>query len=104
MTVDISQRGFKQRVNIAILCILYIVFLFTTALWALEVAQLMGLDGILLYPNDLSTDAKFKSFYALIARETKITGVLFECQVSANFTHKMCSGSNVHSHASDDRR
>lgn len=41
----------------------------------------MGLDGILLYPNDLSTDAKFNLFYALVARETKITGVLFECQV-----------------------
>jgi len=34
-----------------------------------------------LHPNDLSTDAKFKVFYSLIARESKITGVLFKSQM-----------------------
>lgn len=76
-----SQRGLTNKSTLAILIILYLLFFFSSALWALEVAQLIGLDGILLHPNDLSTDAKFNIFYDLIARETKITGVLFECQV-----------------------
>ncbi|KAJ7833583.1 hypothetical protein B0H14DRAFT_1164287 [Mycena olivaceomarginata] len=41
----------------------------------------LGLVDLLLYPNDLSTDNKFARLYAMIARETSITGVLFECQV-----------------------
>lgn len=61
--------------------VLYLVFGLTTALWALEVTQLFGLVGILLYPNDLPDDAKFKSLYAFIARITSVTAVLFETQV-----------------------
>ena len=64
-----------------ILVILYVVFCISSALWALEVAQLFGLVELLLSPDGLSTDALFNRFYDLIARETKITGVLFEFQV-----------------------
>lgn len=77
-----SQRGLNAHSNLLILSVLYMVFFCTSALLALEVAQLAGLVEMLLQPNDSSTEAKFNTFYALIARETKITGVLFECQVS----------------------
>ncbi|KAJ7436262.1 hypothetical protein B0H11DRAFT_1936851 [Mycena galericulata] len=80
-TRGLWQRGFKNRSTLIILCVLYTVFLLSSALWALEIAQLFGLVGLLLYPNDLSTDNKFAQFYALVARETSITGVLFECQM-----------------------
>lgn len=65
--------------------VLYLVFLVSTALWALELAQLVGLDEILLSPDGLETEGLFNRFYALVARETKITGVLFECQVTILF-------------------
>lgn len=61
---------------------LYVLFLITTSLWALEVAQLMGLDDILLSPDGLDTNSLFSRFYGLLARETKVTGVLFAFQVS----------------------
>ena len=64
-----------------ILFILYVVFCISSALWALEVAQLLGLVDLLLSPDGSSTDELFNRFYDLIARETKITGVLFEIQV-----------------------
>lgn len=68
-----------------VLLVLYLVFLISTALWALELAQLVGLDEILLSPDGLDADGLFNRFYALVARETKITGVLFECQVIMPF-------------------
>ncbi|KAJ6626259.1 hypothetical protein B0H10DRAFT_548388 [Mycena sp. CBHHK59/15] len=80
-TRGLCQRGFKNGAGVIILLVLYAVFLLSSALWALEIAQLIGLVDLLLYPNDLSTDSKFESFYALIARETSITGILFECQM-----------------------
>ncbi|KAJ7840785.1 hypothetical protein B0H13DRAFT_2287012 [Mycena leptocephala] len=80
-TRGLWQRGFKNRSGLIILFVLYTVFLLSSALWALEIAQLFGLVDLLLYPNDLSTDNKFARLYALIARETSITGVLFECQM-----------------------
>ncbi|KAJ7719832.1 hypothetical protein B0H16DRAFT_1554042 [Mycena metata] len=80
-TRGIWQRGFKNRSGLIILFVLYTVFFLSSALLALEIAQLFGLVDLLLYPNDLSTDAKFARLYALIARETSITGVLFECQM-----------------------
>ncbi|KAJ7480638.1 hypothetical protein FB451DRAFT_1238109 [Mycena latifolia] len=80
-TRGLWQRGFKNHSGIIILFVLYTVFLLSSALWALEIAQLFGLVDLLLYPNDLSTDNKFARLYALIARETSITGVLFECQM-----------------------
>lgn len=64
-------------------------FFCTTALLALEIAQLAGLIDLILNANDKSTDAKFKILYALIARETKITGVLFECQVSQKYSNML---------------
>lgn len=82
ITLDASQRGLRSRVNMTILFILHALFCLTSALWALEVAQLIGLDQLLLNPKDSSTDEKFNVFYALIARETKITSVLFKSQVS----------------------
>lgn len=72
--------------NAIILIVLYVVFCLSTALWALEVAQLMGLVDMLLSPDGLSTDALFNRFYDLIAGETKVTGVLFESQVSCFFS------------------
>ncbi|KAJ6472506.1 hypothetical protein C8R45DRAFT_1164217 [Mycena sanguinolenta] len=80
-TRGLWQRGFKNRSGLVILSVLYTVFLLSSALLALEIAQLFGLVDLLLYPNDLSTDDKFARLYALIARETSITGVLFECQM-----------------------
>ncbi|KAF8156483.1 hypothetical protein K438DRAFT_1942796, partial [Mycena galopus ATCC 62051] len=80
-TRGLWQRGFKNRSGLIILSVLYMVFLLSSVLWALEIAQLFGLVDLLLYPNDLSTDNKFALFYALVARETSITGVLFECQM-----------------------
>lgn len=79
------QRGLKNRANALILIILYLVFLVSTTLWGLELAQLIGLDEILLSPSGLDTDGLFNRFYDLVARETKITGVLFECQVCRSF-------------------
>ncbi|GLB38063.1 hypothetical protein LshimejAT787_0411140 [Lyophyllum shimeji] len=81
VTRGLFQRGISHPANALITLILYAVFVITAALWALEVAQLMGLVSLLLHPNDLSTDAKFTVFYNLIARETKLTGVLFKCQM-----------------------
>ncbi|KAJ7786749.1 hypothetical protein B0H14DRAFT_3583119 [Mycena olivaceomarginata] len=80
-TRGLWQRGFKNHSSLIILFVLYTVFLLSSALWALEIAQLSGLVDLLLYPNDLSTDNKFARLYAMIARETSITGVLFECQM-----------------------
>ncbi|KAG7093443.1 hypothetical protein E1B28_007121 [Marasmius oreades] len=74
-------RGLKNRANLLILLILYVLFFITSALWALEVAQLVGLVELFLDPKDLSTDGQFNVFYALVAKETKITSVLFECQM-----------------------
>ncbi|KAF8058536.1 hypothetical protein FPV67DRAFT_1428300 [Lyophyllum atratum] len=81
VTRGLCQRGLRHPANAMIMLILYTVFFITSALWALEVAQLMGLVSLLLHPNNLSTDAKFNTLYNLIARETKITGVLFKCQM-----------------------
>ena len=64
-----------------VLVVLYAVFLLTTSLWGLEVAQLMGLDEFLLSPDGLDPNSLFNRFYDLVARETKVTGVLFEAQV-----------------------
>lgn len=75
------QGRLRNRANAFILLILYSIFFVSTALWALELAQLVGLDEILLSSNGLNTDGLFDRFYTLVARETKITGVLFECQV-----------------------
>ena len=68
--------------NALILIVLYTVFCLSTALWALEVAQLAGLLDMLLSPNHGPADALFNRFYDLIAGETRVTGVLFETQVS----------------------
>ncbi|KAI0314350.1 hypothetical protein OF83DRAFT_1063979 [Amylostereum chailletii] len=80
-TRGLFQRGMKNRANAIILFVLYLLFFLSTSLWALELAQLIGLDEILLSSDGLSTDPLFNRFYALVARETKITGVLFECQM-----------------------
>ena len=76
------QRGFAIRSNAIILALLYGVFFISSALWALEVAQLFGLVELLLSPDGLSSDELFNRFYALVARETRITGILFNFQVS----------------------
>ncbi|KAJ3994366.1 hypothetical protein F5050DRAFT_1575759 [Lentinula boryana] len=80
-TRGLWQRGLKNQANVTILLILYLLFFITSTLWSLEVAQLMGLVELLLDPQDLSTDGQFNVFYALIARETKLTSVLFESQM-----------------------
>ncbi|KAJ3756493.1 hypothetical protein EV360DRAFT_47882 [Lentinula raphanica] len=80
-TRGLWQRGLKNQANVTILFILYLLFCITSALWALEVAQLIGLVELLLDPQDLSTDGQFNVFYALVARETKLTSVLFESQM-----------------------
>ncbi|KAJ4463676.1 hypothetical protein C8J55DRAFT_531428 [Lentinula edodes] len=80
-TRGLWQRGLKKHANIIILLVLYVLFFITSTLWSLEVAQLMGLVELLLDPRDLSTDGQFNVFYALIARETKLTSVLFESQM-----------------------
>ena len=72
----------KNPYNALILAVLYVVFCLSSALWALEVAQLIGLVDLLLYPDGLSTDALFNRFYDLIASETRVTGILFQTQVS----------------------
>jgi hypothetical protein len=65
--------------------LLYVIFLVASALWALELAQLLGLNEVaLLAPHGLSGDALFDRFYGLVASETKVTGVLFQCQVGAD--------------------
>ena len=84
------QRGLRAPPNAIILIVLYVVFCLSTALWALEVAQLIGLVDLLLSPDGLSTDGLFNRFYDLIARETKVTGVLFESQASAIFARSCC--------------
>lgn len=73
----------KHSANALILAILYLVFFLTSGLLALEIGQLFGLTQILLSSDGLDGDTLFDRFYNLIARETKITGVLFEIQVSA---------------------
>lgn len=88
------QRGLKRRSNALILAVLYVVFLLTTALWGLEVAQLFGLVDLLLSPRGLSDDALFYRFYDLIARETKVTGILFLCQVRSP-VHHACEARSV---------
>ncbi|ESK91856.1 hypothetical protein Moror_10508 [Moniliophthora roreri MCA 2997] len=80
-TRGLWQRGLKNHANAVIFTILYVLLFITSALWSLEVAQLIGLVELLLDPKDLSTDSQFNIFYALVARETKITSVLFECQM-----------------------
>jgi len=82
-TRGLWQRGLRVPSNAGILVVLYIVFCLSTALWALEVAQLIGLVDMLLSPDALSPDALFNRFYNLIAGETKVTGVLFESQMIA---------------------
>ncbi|KAI0698352.1 hypothetical protein BC835DRAFT_1269111 [Cytidiella melzeri] len=80
-TNALAQRGLKNQANMTILLSLWFLFLISTALWGLEIAQLIGLNQILVAPNGLSPDSLFNRFYDLVARETKITGVLFECQM-----------------------
>ena len=63
---------------------LYVVFCLSSALWALEVAQLIGLVDLLLSPDGLPTDALFNRFYDLIASETRVTSILFQAQVSVS--------------------
>ncbi|KIK51003.1 hypothetical protein GYMLUDRAFT_89171 [Collybiopsis luxurians FD-317 M1] len=87
-------RGLNKYANIVILFILYVLFLITSALWALEVAQLMGLVDLLLKPKDLSTTGQFNIFYALIARETKVTSVLFEIQTANGINTTMLVGTD----------
>lgn len=79
----LRQRGLRNKSNVLILAILYLLFFMSTALWGLELAQLAGLNQILLLDHlgNLSTDEMFNRFYDLVARETKITGVLFQSQV-----------------------
>ena len=71
----------KDRPSLYIFACLWLLFLLTTALWSLELAQLIGLDEILLSPDGLGPDALFNRFYNLVARESKITGVLFQSQM-----------------------
>ncbi|KAI0342962.1 hypothetical protein BDW22DRAFT_1219304 [Trametopsis cervina] len=80
-THALAQRGLKIRANAIILFFLWFLFLMSTSLWGLELAQLVGLNQILLKPSGLDPNSLFNRFYDLIARETKITGVLFECQM-----------------------
>ena len=77
-----SQRGLKHPSNLIILSVLCLLFLITTSLWALELAQLIGLDELLLSSNLLDANSLFNRFYILVARETKVTGILFEAQAS----------------------
>ena len=65
---------------------LYVVFCLSSALWALEVAQLIGLVDLLLSPDGLDSDSLFDRFYDLVARETKATGVLLEAQVIMKYS------------------
>ena len=69
------------RANVLVLLFIWVLFLFTGTLWSLELAQLIGLDDILLSPDGLSPDSLFNRFYDLIAHETKATGVLFQSQM-----------------------
>ncbi|KIP02727.1 hypothetical protein PHLGIDRAFT_122215 [Phlebiopsis gigantea 11061_1 CR5-6] len=87
-TRGLLQRGLKHPANAIILLVLYMVFLLSSALWALEVAQLFGLVEMLLSPNGLSTDALFNRFYDLVARESRITGILFDIQVSPRLSER----------------
>ncbi|GJE97702.1 hypothetical protein PsYK624_139230 [Phanerochaete sordida] len=80
-TRGLWQRGLRAPAHALILGVLYAVFCLSTALWALEVAQLAGLVELLLHPDGLGTDALFNRFYDLIAGETRVTGVLFETQM-----------------------
>ncbi|KAI0085778.1 hypothetical protein BDY19DRAFT_895986 [Irpex rosettiformis] len=80
-TFALIQRGLRAQGSPFVLISLWLLFLVSTALWGLELAQLLGLNQILLAPNGLQPDALFDRFYNLIASETKITGVLFECQM-----------------------
>ena len=76
-----SERGLKSRANLYVLLAIWVLFLFTSTLWSLELAQLVGLDNILLSPDGLSPDSLFNRFYDLVAHETKATGVLFQSQM-----------------------
>ncbi|GJE97705.1 hypothetical protein PsYK624_139260 [Phanerochaete sordida] len=80
-TRGLWQRGLRAPSNALILIVLYAVFCLSTALWALELAQLAGLVDLLLSPDNLTADALFNRFYDLIAGETRVTGVLFETQM-----------------------
>ncbi|GJE97672.1 hypothetical protein PsYK624_138930 [Phanerochaete sordida] len=82
-TRGIWQRGLRTPSNVLVLAVLYVVFCLTTALWALEVAQLIDLVDLLLHSDGLQTDALFNRFYDSIANKTRITGILFECQMIA---------------------
>ena len=76
------HKGLRNPFNALILAVLYVVFCLSSALWALEVAQLIGLVDLLLSPDGLPTDALFNRFYDLIASETRVTSILFQAQVS----------------------
>ncbi|KAJ7926809.1 hypothetical protein B0H13DRAFT_1599250 [Mycena leptocephala] len=90
------QRGFENRSGVVLVFILHAVFLLSSALWALEIAQRFGLVNVLHRPNELSTDDKFARFYALVPRKTSITGVMFECQVRLAIPFKVqCSYGDV---------
>ncbi|GJE97707.1 hypothetical protein PsYK624_139280 [Phanerochaete sordida] len=80
-TRGLWQRGLRSPSNAIILIVLYVVFFLSSALWALEIAQLAGLIDLLLSPDNLAADALFSRFYDLIARESRVTGVLFESQM-----------------------
>ncbi|VDB96650.1 unnamed protein product [Peniophora sp. CBMAI 1063] len=80
-TRGLLERGLKARANLYVLLAIWLLFLFTSTLWSLELAQLIGLDEILLSPDGLSPDSLFNRFYNLVARETKVTGVLFQSQM-----------------------
>ncbi|TBU51134.1 hypothetical protein BD310DRAFT_942687 [Dichomitus squalens] len=82
-TRGLWHRGLRNPYNALILGVLYLVFCLSSALWALEVAQLIGLVDLLLSPGTLTTDALFNRFYDLIARETRVTGILFQSQMVA---------------------
>lgn len=79
-TKGLIERG--RRANFLTLFILYVVFAFTSTLWALQITQLFGIRDYILTNNDnLSTNQVFANYYDFIARQTKLTAVLFQCQV-----------------------
>ncbi|KAI0034499.1 hypothetical protein K488DRAFT_38072, partial [Vararia minispora EC-137] len=81
-TQAIAERGLKNSVNATILAILYVVFLFTSALWGIGLVHILSLNHVmLLAPNGLSGDALFNRYYVLLARETRIMDILFHCQM-----------------------
>ena len=90
----LSHRGLRAPGSITITISLWLLFLVSTALWGLELAQLLGLNQILLKPSGLEPNALFNRFYDLIASETKVTGVLFECQVRMAFSSETACAHN----------